>query len=352
MKNNLPCGIVEDLLPSYVDGLTSEETNEAVREHLNGCENCREKYETMKAVENAEHAQAARQVDYLKTVRRSKRWGVLIAVLCTVLVIVMGVLVKEYEIGAPAAYHELSYSIQENQQGLEIFFSLADTAVEYPPQYAFKDYDVQVEDGRMQITAQIVRRSKLHDSDSYGFDVNFDGPPYGAVNEIYLCGELIWADGLSISPTTRALYKVITPYTGNAPALGDIANALDVRLDCGDYTNALQTSEEPYGWTLHFTRRYAPQEAALLDVQMKLKAEQMLALIGNVGVITWDYKDDSGRLHTQTVTLEEVNALLSELVEQYNTLYGTDWTARDSIKDYAESPAALEQLRRILQMVH
>ena len=34
MKNNLTCEVVEDLMPSYIDGLTCEVTNKAVREHL------------------------------------------------------------------------------------------------------------------------------------------------------------------------------------------------------------------------------------------------------------------------------------------------------------------------------
>ena len=34
MSDKLRCEIVQDLLPSYVDGLTSDETNEAVKDHL------------------------------------------------------------------------------------------------------------------------------------------------------------------------------------------------------------------------------------------------------------------------------------------------------------------------------
>ena len=32
MSDKLRCEIVQDLLPSYVDGLTSDETNEAIKE--------------------------------------------------------------------------------------------------------------------------------------------------------------------------------------------------------------------------------------------------------------------------------------------------------------------------------
>lgn len=36
MKNELTCAVVRDLLPSFVEGLTAPETNEAVLAHLTG----------------------------------------------------------------------------------------------------------------------------------------------------------------------------------------------------------------------------------------------------------------------------------------------------------------------------
>ena len=72
MKNipELPCAIVEDLLPTYVERLTSEETNMAVEAHLASCPACAAKRtamgakETEAAGQNAE--ETAREVDYLK----------------------------------------------------------------------------------------------------------------------------------------------------------------------------------------------------------------------------------------------------------------------------------------------
>ena len=79
MKNipELSCAIVEDLLPTYVERLTSEETNMAVEAHLASCPACAAKRaamgakETEAAGQNAE--ETAREVDYLKKVRRRNR---------------------------------------------------------------------------------------------------------------------------------------------------------------------------------------------------------------------------------------------------------------------------------------
>ena len=47
MKSN-NCNIVLDLLPNYIEGLTSRETNDFVASHLLECEKCNKKYNDMK----------------------------------------------------------------------------------------------------------------------------------------------------------------------------------------------------------------------------------------------------------------------------------------------------------------
>ena len=45
----LNCEIIRDLLPSYIDGLTSQESNRLVEEHLESCAECREYLKEMQA---------------------------------------------------------------------------------------------------------------------------------------------------------------------------------------------------------------------------------------------------------------------------------------------------------------
>lgn len=40
MKNNIDCRIIQDLLPLYVDGLTSEYTSNVIEEHIKECTEC------------------------------------------------------------------------------------------------------------------------------------------------------------------------------------------------------------------------------------------------------------------------------------------------------------------------
>ena len=44
----MKCEVVRDLLPSYIDGLTSSVTNEEIEKHLDECVICRQYYREMR----------------------------------------------------------------------------------------------------------------------------------------------------------------------------------------------------------------------------------------------------------------------------------------------------------------
>lgn len=71
MKDKKECRIIQDLLPSYMEGLTTEETNEYVEEHLKECDECRKTLETMqKDIEiNTNHADK-KEVNYFKKYKK------------------------------------------------------------------------------------------------------------------------------------------------------------------------------------------------------------------------------------------------------------------------------------------
>lgn len=342
-KTELPCGIVEDLLPSYVDGLTGEESSEAVREHLSGCETCRKKYEAMKKRESAEHEEAQREVNYLKTVHRSKRRGITVAIICTALVLLLGWAVKTYVIGERADLSNFSYDVSTTEEKVEVRIRPHDYDI-----YRIMAGDARVQDGVAQITVRKVDTGRIItniSSMAKKIELSTEG-----LQEIYLCGELIWADGLGISQQTHGMYNARTPYVGDASAMVNLWEQISPSFS--GYTVSLQTDSEPYGFTVHCAESIGGQGYANMDASMRKAGECMLALAGNLGVFSWTYTDDNGQSHAESITLEEINALLPELAELYNGIYGTDWTAKDSVKDYAESPFALEQFRELQGMPH
>ena len=80
----LSCDIIRDLLPLYAEELASGDSQEAVREHLDGCEDCRRTYEKMK-----ESPVIIREDPGLNTVRRGLWKRRLLTALCAVLIVCM-----------------------------------------------------------------------------------------------------------------------------------------------------------------------------------------------------------------------------------------------------------------------
>ncbi|MDR1060942.1 MAG: zf-HC2 domain-containing protein [Clostridiales bacterium] len=95
---NMPCEIVKDLLPLYLDGVCSDGSRAAVEEHLAACDGCAAELRAMRAAlpiggaeQNLKEAEAVKSI--------SKRWrkgmakSLLKGVLCTILAVAVLALV-------------------------------------------------------------------------------------------------------------------------------------------------------------------------------------------------------------------------------------------------------------------
>ena len=354
MKNipELSCAIVEDLLPTYVEGLTSEETNMAVESHLASCPACAAKRAAMGAedVPSEEAAEeTTREVDYLKKVRRRGRRRIMLAVLSTLLVLAAGFAAKAFLIGSPLDPDRMVVTSFYQWDGrFQVTVVSTDSGV------AFHGWTEENQDGVVSITARSVLPSFLYHTDGGTRSFSSKG-----VTEIWLGevgeGRLIWQEDTEISADAWALYQAQTPYVGDNSAVGRVLAAVDTWYGppIVDYTISLQTSSEPYGLTIHFdsVTAYVSGAGRSLDKRMYAIAPSLLALIGNLGEVRWTYAAPDGTAVTRSVTLEEVDQALPDWIEARNLAYhqdnsedGTDWIAPESVKDYAASPAAVQRL--------
>lgn len=83
MKNDLTCEVVQDLLPSYVDHLTSDVTNTAIETHIRECADCRRILSDMQTPEPvpAQTATDASTIDFLKKSNKRNKRRILAAIL-------------------------------------------------------------------------------------------------------------------------------------------------------------------------------------------------------------------------------------------------------------------------------
>lgn len=354
MKNDLTCAVARDLMPSYVDGLTSAESNEALERHAEGCADCRARLDAMRrSEEDAAPAEADKVVDYMSAMYRKTLRRTVALVAAAVAIIAVVLVLRLYVFGIPAPLYQMNYGAREGQDFVEIHASSSN------PNKGMLWHMDDSEPGVLRITARIVNKSPLRQTEDFSYTADRDS---AKDLDIYLNDTLMISQGIVISSAARDLYDAQTPYVGDAPALGSIAIALGIYEDVGMFDFALQTSREPYGCTLRFENYSGAgvvrsgggllsEEAALLNLRMQQKAPLFLAAVGNLSQLSWTYYDESGQVQTQTVTVDEVNAALPEWVAAYNEANGTDWEPLSSIKDYAASPLLLEQLSRIMTVV-
>lgn len=67
------CNIIRDLLPSYVDEITSEESNQMIEEHFKECESCKKAYDSLKKHDFVADRADAGVAGYLMRMGKKKR---------------------------------------------------------------------------------------------------------------------------------------------------------------------------------------------------------------------------------------------------------------------------------------
>ena len=336
MKNDLTCGVVRDLLPSYVEGLTSTESNTAVERHLSGCPDCAQLRTALAGAPKQAAPEDAKEVDYLKKVKRRGWRRVAAAVAVTVLLFTAGVAAKLFVIGTPIQTQGMSWVISTDVPGqldIRVYSIWSGTAC--------RQWETEQEpEGIVRVTCRQVLPSPLSNSGDYRAVLNTEG-----VNAVYLGDQLIWQGGVEISPQIDRIYQAQTPYVGDAPAVGQVLSA--GRFDwIGDYTIELQTSAQPYRLTLNFSAPHTPGGIRLSETGLYQDMAAVLAIVGNLDEIECAFQDENSQPWSRVLTVEELNQDLPRIIADYNERFshGKPCPLYDDVKNYAGSCADLEQL--------
>ena len=337
----LPCDIIQDLLPSYADGLTSPASSEAVEAHLAECPTCAAAYAAMQTGSTEEDkgsegpgSEDFPEIDYLKKIRSSNRKRILAAALLVLLLTGFGIWAKVYLYGSPIEdFHMMattntdSFSEEtvtvtdENGETREVSYYNAGTLVfncwiEESSGLAFSHYKLkETADGGLDVIVYAVPVSRFHqmrtlqinvpiayDTDSQSLDpaaVNIKGDTYGA-------------HGL-VTKRAKDLYAARNPFIGDISADQRLANLLGVGEAIGSYKSKLHMQESegfeyPYSWELIFDRPWTNGYDKIYNQKMKAYAYVLLALIDNCGEIKWTYQTENGIRCTKSVDLADWRA--------------------------------------------
>ena len=335
MKNDLTCAVVRDLLPAYAEHLTAPETDEAVERHLAGCPDCAARLDAMRAPEPEQEAETAKEVDYLKKVKRRSWKRVVLAVLLTVLVLAGALAAKVFVIGSPASADTMA--VRTWTAGGQLWVDVTSSV----SANAWWGWDTEVENGTARITAREGIVSPIHPT-AWGRI----GVPLEGVEKVYLCGRLIWQEGETIARETLDLLEAKTPYVGNASTVGRLVGCTEIP-QLGGYTLSLQTGAEPYGCTIQLQTAMGTENR--VEEIMEQAAFRLLALVGNLSEVSWTYTDVTGEVHTGAVTEADYLLLIKDPLPWYGGVPSAqELDVQASLKDYADTAVHFQRLCRFL----
>ena len=84
----IDCNVIKDLLPSYLDKITSEQTNRLVEKHLESCNKCSKILEEMNKKIDTKIFDQNEQIDYLKGFKKEKKIAI-IKTICIFIIIML-----------------------------------------------------------------------------------------------------------------------------------------------------------------------------------------------------------------------------------------------------------------------
>ena len=319
--SKLPCEVVRDLFPSYIDELTNEVTNHLIEGHLEGCTDCQTVLASMKnpKAEPVDEKNNG-EIDFLKKAKHKNRKKLWMAVALTVALVVGLFFIKNYFIGAivPIEYVACQVEVKDNLLTIK--------GVIAAEQLSVSDIEIKETEGIVTIAFECVRRGLFNDNnfkETFTADRN--------ISQVWLGNRILWANGESISAVTSAVYQTKHPYVGDMPANGSTAAALGIGVVLGDYKNELQTKEEPYGWHFLLEEELSHSAFPFAERYMRACGYVMLAVIGNLGEVTYEY-DYAGVPMVMTVTKEEATTFAGQNIKYV----GEDIVALQRLMEKAE----------------
>lgn len=98
----MTCSVVKELMPNYIDGLTSEETSEDIKKHIAGCENCCAVYEYLRSSNRYDAAEKKKDMDLVKDLKAGIQKRTRRSILAVFVILIVGILfVRRYSVPIP-----------------------------------------------------------------------------------------------------------------------------------------------------------------------------------------------------------------------------------------------------------
>ena len=276
--HNLPCEVIRDLLPSYVDGLTGEATNALVEAHLDSCSDCRAALAVMRIPEPQISQEEQKEVNFLKKNKRRNR-RIALASILTALALLFGLLgIRLYVTGDKLGGESVYARTEVDGNQLTLTCACIDSL------HAVSNLRFSEKDGIVTATAGSVLPSLLHRGDSRGV-YTASGP----IRMVYFNDRVLWSNGKAISAVTSSLFQSAHDYVGDMSANLESAAALGMTARLGTFTNELDTENTPYVWHINLEQNVFGSSPEHIRDELQHLGYALLAVIGNLDEVSFEY---------------------------------------------------------------
>ncbi len=334
----MSCEIIRDLLPSYAEGLTSEQSTAEIKKHLAECEDCSGLFAQMTAKDEIEFDNEEKEINYLKKIKNRNIKVIVIAV--AVLLVILAIPFGWYSFNGMSdnAFAVDNIHVDSKTFGADILLLSSAKAIT----------KVNVEDQDGVVTIDV--RSALpffHKNGEYALRL------YEAAEEITKIqtadGQVVWETGEVINSKINDIYDAKVKYVGDNSAVANLLSAIDLNemLKCDGYSIHLLTDKEPYGLEIYDINLYEEMFSSFSDEsyenEMKGCAYLILACIENIDFVKFDYTAPNGDKKEYTLTVDEANESLGITDADKRK------TTKQSIKDWSDSHWDLKILTDVVE---
>ena len=303
MMDRIDCEVVQDLFPSYIDGLTCQRTNEVIEEHIAGCEKCRQVLSSMRGsseVAMSISPEDKEEIDFLKKNKKRNRRILIGSLAGAFLLFLLVIALRAFVIGTENDPNWTAINLRVADKELEFLAVPAGSAD------SIASLEFTEEDGVVTVQARSVLSIPY-----------FRATPKGSyrasetIKEVRIGNRIIWSEGATVSALASELFATKHSYIGDMPANNRTATALGMGAFLGEYSNELETAAEPYGWKILLSEDIHPSKLAKKEQDMDAFGCVILGLIDNLDHVSFIYKSE-GVEKTRTITAETASTFLGQ----------------------------------------
>ena len=283
-KHRLKCELIQDILPLYVEELTSQVTNQEIEEHIAECETCRAILERMMEPEQVvETVEEKEKIEILKVAKKKNRKQVLLGILVVCIMVFVGVGVKLFLIGSNVREESVICTVKKTDDVFHIEASLTDSGL------GFVKTQVLEGEGFLRIELKTALVSPLSKGE-YETEYTIQNPEENQIMRVYIGDRIVWEEGHNIPQTVFRVYQTQHESVEDVSANAETVAALQMENLFGSLNHNLTKTN----WTMTLEEMLPYEIEMAAEEKMEGYAYVLMALIDNLEVVRFEYMTEEG----------------------------------------------------------